>query len=610
MSAGDNAAVLIEEESVLLLHTEQELIAEAPFHQRPAGGKAAVAAESGSSTITIQPYTDDPDRAQAPLVDTASKSVRNTPTIYHLLVPFTLFTLAFGGNLAPKINIILSLVCREYYAKQQGMLEPSVALWANLAGSDVVRALEGDVDEICQVAEVHATASTVTMWVGLLTGLLGTFTSAWLGALSDRIGRRPVLMIGVLGPFLADLTIIIAARWSNLKSYNLYYLAAFFDGGTGSYILVVAMCHSYATDCTPPGNKRAAAFGLFHGVLFGGMAVGPTIASFMVSRTGNALTFFYVGLFLQIVFFFLVVFVIPESLSQARMLQAQSAYRQQRRLAQHIAVRPLTLRTFVRRINFLEPLSAFWPSDGTKLVIKRNMVILAIMDALCVGNTMGEIMAGLMYAEFMFHWTSVETGYYVTTVGFTRIVLLFVLLPNILRVLKAHVDRYRRRSGTYLPENKIFGATDTDILLIRGSAGIALLAYAGFMLTTTPALYLVCGATGALSGALAPTMEAAISKHVPRQNTGMILGAVALMHSIARVVAPTIYLSVYSATVGWFPKAIFVVFLSSFGTIFVATFFIRRNITGGLMEDDGEDGEDDDHDHDYDHDHNGESGSE
>ncbi|KAK9247606.1 major facilitator superfamily domain-containing protein [Lipomyces tetrasporus] len=590
MSAGDNAAVLIEEESVMLLDTEQELLADAQFHQRPAEDKPAVVAESGSSTITIQPYTDDPDGPQVPLVDTASKSVWNSPTIYHLLVPFTLFTIAFGGNLAPKINIILTLVCREYYAKQQGMLEPAVALWAErLAGSDVVRAFDGDVDEICQVAKVHATASTVTMWVGLLTGLLGTFTSAWLGALSDRIGRRPVLMIGVLGPFLADLTIIIAARWSNLKSYNLYFLAAFFDGGTGSYILVVAMCHSYATDCTPPGNKRAAAFGLFHGVLFGGMAIGPTIASFMVSRTGNALTFFYVGLLLQIVFFLLVVFVIPESLSQARMLQARSAYRQQQRLAQHIADRPLTFRTFVRRINFLRPLGAFWPNDGTKLVIKRNMVILAIMDALCVGNTMGEIMAGLMYAEFMFHWTSVETGYYITTVGFTRIVLLFILLPNILRALKAYVDGYRRRSGTYLPENKIFGATDTDIMLIRGSAGIALLAYAGFMLTNEPALFLVCGATGALSGALAPTMEAAISKHVPRQNTGMILGAVALMHSIARVVAPTIYLSIYSATVGWFPKAIFVAFLSSFGTIFAATFFIKRNITGGLMEDGGED---------------------
>ncbi|KAK9317957.1 major facilitator superfamily domain-containing protein [Lipomyces starkeyi] len=585
MSAMDNAAVLIEEESIMLLDPEQEVMAETPFHQRQSEDKVAVATANNSSTIATQPYTDEPDSPQDPVAETARKTIWNTPTIYHLLAPFMLFAIAFGGNLAPKINIILTLVCREYYAQQQGTSMSTVIQWVtHLAANDAVRTLEGDVNEMCQVAEVHAIASTVTMWVGLLTGLLGTATSAWLGALSDRIGRRPVLLIGVLGPFLADFTIIIAAKWSNLKSYNLYYLAAFFDGVTGSYILVVAMCHSYATDCTPPGNKRAAAFGLFHGVLFGGMAIGPSITSFLVSRTGNVLTFFYIGLVLQIVFFLLVLFVIPESLPHSRMIQAQAAYRQQQRRAQHTTAGPLTVCAFVSRINFLKRLGAFWPRDGTKLAIKRNMIILAIMDALCVGNTISEMMALLMYAEFTFHWTSVETGYYVTTIGVVRIVLLFVLLPNILRRLKSYVDSYQKRNGTYLPDNKIFGATDTDILLIRGSAVMALLAYMGFMLTNSPALFLLCGATGALSGALAPGMEAAISKHVPRKNTGQILGAVALMHSIARVIAPTVYLSIYSVTVGWFPKALFVVFVCSFGSIFLGTFLIRRNVTGGLMD--------------------------
>ncbi|KAK9377802.1 major facilitator superfamily domain-containing protein [Lipomyces chichibuensis] len=594
MSAMDNAAVLIEEESNVLLDPERE-VAEAPLHRRQSEDKAAVATGNSSSTITIQPYTDEPDGEQDPLTETARKTIWNVPTIYHLLGPFMLFAIAFGGNLAPKINIILTLVCREYYAQEQGMSTPTaIQLVARLATNDAVRTLEGDVNEMCQVAEVHASASTVTMWVGLLTGLLGTATSAWLGALSDRIGRRPVLLIGVLGPFLADFTIILAAKWSNLKSYNLYFLAAFFDGVTGSYILVVAMCHSYATDCTPPGNKRAAAFGLFHGVLFGGMAIGPSITSFLVSRTGNVLTFFYIGLVLQILFFLLVLFVIPESLPRPRMLQAQAAYRQQQLRAQHTTTGPLTVRTFVSRINFLKRLGAFWPNDGTKLAIKRNMIILAIMDALCVGNTMGEMMALLMYAEFTFHWTSVETGYYVTTIGVVRIVLLFVLLPNILRRLKSYVDRYQKKNGTYLPDNKVFGATDTDILLIRGSAVLALLAYMGFMVNNSAAPFLLCGATGALSGALAPAMEAAISKHVPRKNTGQILGAVALMHSIARVIAPTVYLSIYSATVGWFPKAIFVVFLCSFGSIFLGTFLVRRNVTGGLM-DGGTDLEDDEY---------------
>ncbi|KAG9823605.1 MFS transporter, partial [Aureobasidium melanogenum] len=41
------------------------------------------------------------------------------PSIYFVLAPFFVMTLAFGAIISPRINLILNLVCREYMSEQQ-----------------------------------------------------------------------------------------------------------------------------------------------------------------------------------------------------------------------------------------------------------------------------------------------------------------------------------------------------------------------------------------------------------------------------------------------------------------------------------------------------------
>ncbi|KAK7204373.1 major facilitator superfamily domain-containing protein [Myxozyma melibiosi] len=576
----DGIAAVVDDGTTVLLSQEEQIMAEEPFHRRPAEDIAAVAAKNGSATVEIQPYRDDPDAPQDPLVDSAKKPLLGKPTVHHLLVPFALFSVAFGGNIAPKINIALALVCREYFAVQDALNPAGMSSWGfNIA------AAAGDIEERCQIVPVHQKGSSITMWVGLITGLLGAWVSPKLGAVSDRVGRRPVLMLSMAGPFLADLTIIAAARWSYLKSYNLFYLSAFFDGVTGSFIGVVAMCHSYATDTTKPGVERAQAFGMFHGILFTGMALGPSLSSFAIRKTGNVLTFFYLGLCMQAMFFFYVMFLLPESVPKSHQLQAQAAHKQLQRRQSHIQTGPLTWKSFLSRINVLQPVMAFYPTDGTRPAIRRNLTILGIMDFCAVSNSLCEMMVTLLYAEFTFHWTSVETGYYVTVIGLTRMFVLFLALPFTLRWVKARVDARHKARGTYISDAQRAGASETDIFVIRLSAIIGVIAYIGFLINKSPLFFLVCGCIGNLAGATAATTESTISKHVPRKNTGLILGAVGLVHSLARVISPTLYLQVYSKTLQVLPKTFFILFLAVFAAIVVLTFFIRTDLSGSLMED-------------------------
>jgi MFS family permease len=168
--------------------------------------------------------------------------------------------------MVPKLNLILSLVCREYFIEKQSN-DPTFVL-PILLGSD---------DAQCRIPEVQALATKFTLYVTVITGSLSAVMSPKLGSLSDRFGRLKLLTITSFGGFLGEIIVIITATYSESVSYKWLLLGAVFDGLCGSFTAGMALTHAYATDCTPPA-KRAVAFGYFHACLFSGIAVGPLVA--------------------------------------------------------------------------------------------------------------------------------------------------------------------------------------------------------------------------------------------------------------------------------------------------------------------------------------------
>ena len=96
-----------------------------------------------------------------------------------------------------------------------------------------------------------------------------------LGALSDRVGRKPVLLISQIGTFWGFVVLALAQQlW-------MVYLARVIDGVTAGNITVA---QAAMADVTKP-KERAKAFSMI-GVAFGlGFFVGPAIAGFL-SRYG------------------------------------------------------------------------------------------------------------------------------------------------------------------------------------------------------------------------------------------------------------------------------------------------------------------------------------
>ncbi len=144
----------------------------------------------------------------------------------------------------------------------------------------------------------------------VLIGLLGALYAAmqfvggpFLGGLSDRVGRRPVLLLCLFGASLAYLLLGLA------QTLFMLVVAVVLAGGAGG---TQATAQAYIADSTPP-ERRARGMGLI-GAAFGlGLMAGPALGGLLSLYSLHAPAFAASALALgNLAFGF---FVLPESLA-------------------------------------------------------------------------------------------------------------------------------------------------------------------------------------------------------------------------------------------------------------------------------------------------------
>lgn len=227
------------------------------------------------------------------------------------------------------------------------------------------------------IGTLCATPDLQASWYGAIMvsyGLMQFCSAPVIGAVSDRLGRRPVLLAGILG--LALMMFVPAfsdSLWLILLSRVL--------GGAMSSNIVVAQ--AYIADVTS-AEKRTAAFGRI-GAIFGiAFILGPALGG-VSGETDPSRPFLIAGAICAVNFLY-GLFVLPESLRAP-------------------AAEPFTL----RRIN---PFSSLRALSRERLVLP----VLLIITLYTLSQSLVQCTWAL-YTEFRYGWTPKSIGFSIFVLG-------------------------------------------------------------------------------------------------------------------------------------------------------------------------------------------------
>ncbi len=217
--------------------------------------------------------------------------------------------------------------------------------------------------------------------LGATYAVMELFASPVIGALSDRFGRRPVLIACVTGTMLAYIVLGLA------QSLAVIFLAVALDGITGG---TLATAYAYVADVTTPEN-RARGMGMV-GAAFGlGVITGPAFGG-LLSQYGIALpALIAAGVAGANVLFGLL--ILPESLPRERRAATPA------------------LQTFN------------WAGQVTNL-----LRMLSIRNLLIGMFLLNLAFAGLqnnfpLYSQVRFGWTPTENGIFFAFVGICAVLI-------------------------------------------------------------------------------------------------------------------------------------------------------------------------------------------
>lgn len=322
-------------------------------------------------------------------------------------------------------------------------------------------------------------ASQITGWFGLTWAFMQFVCSPIIGSLSDRFGRRPVILLSNLGLGLDYVVMALA------PSVAWLFVGRVMSGITSSSFSTAT---AYVADVTPP-ERRASRFGML-GAAFGlGFIIGPAVGGLLGAIDLRLPFWVSAGLsFLNFAYGF---FILPESLAPDR----RSAFRW------HTA-HPLGAIAFLRTRTAL---------TGLGIAAFLYYVAHEVLPSLFV-----------LYTESRYHWNERSIGISLAAIGVcTTIVSALLVGPIVARLgeRRALVFGYGCMAASFA----IFGAAANGNVFL---SGIPFASLAGVAAPSLQAL-----ATGRVASTEQGLLQGALSS---LRGIGMMVGPVLFTQTFSR----------------------------------------------------------------------------
>jgi DHA1 family tetracycline resistance protein-like MFS transporter len=331
--------------------------------------------------------------------------------------------------------------------------------------------------------EFNATEATVGVLLAIYSAMQFIFAPI-LGKLSDKVGRRPVLLYSLIGTSIGFLLMGFSSRmpigfvvFGLAPTLVWLFIARIIDGISGGNI---STAQAYIADVTPP-EQRSRGMGLI-GAAFGlGFIFGPAIGGLMSHISREAPFFFAAALAAANAT--AVYFLLPESLS------AEQRSHPDRRA---------TLSQIFKQ-------SGSWHLKAVMATYFFATVAFAMLTA-----------SYALFASRRFDFDVTHTGYMFTYVGVLGAIIQGGLLGRLV---------------------KTFGE---KTLAVIGTAVFALSLFALPMSATIPVLLLASTGIAIGNSLTTPTLNGLASKSVSPIFQGRVLGLMASVASLARIIGPVL----------------------------------------------------------------------
>jgi DHA1 family tetracycline resistance protein-like MFS transporter len=331
-------------------------------------------------------------------------------------------------------------------------------------------------------------------WIVSIYALMQFICSPILGSLSDRFGRRRIILIATAGSAIDYVVMASAvgltqffnqAFSSHIPTLTWFFVARIIAGATAG---VLATANAYIADVTPP-EKRAQSFGLL-GAAFGiGFIIGPALGGLLGKYSLNLPFWFAAGCAaLNWLFGY---FVLPESL------------------------RPENRRAFDwKRAN---PIGALY-------AMKRFPAVLGLVECYFI-LTLAQVMLQTnwaLYTEERYGWDTLQVGLSLMFVGVATGLVQATLVKKIVPTLG-----------------------DTRAVIVGFC--ISIVAFIGYGSAPYGWMIYAIICVGAFAGISGPALQSYVTKHVPANEQGAVQGVFAGLASLAGIPGPFIA----SHSFGW-----------------------------------------------------------
>lgn len=486
-------------------------------------------------------------------------------------------------------------------------------------------------------------ASYLTIML-LLYGLASALTCSFWGSLSDRVGRKPLLLLDTFGSCTDPIAMGCVYLFPERFGISFIVVLMTLRGLLGGEVMSTSVGNAYFADAT--AGSKTGVLSLTTGTFFGGAMLGPLFGAAVFRWTGILILPYVALIVLNVIQAVALLAVIPESLSPGRMrterLRQTAASREHAlarreeaarwRAARKSTVGLLFLRLWRRMVSVIEPMAVLLPKlieeDGSPSKADAEPAALApkrkwrkgrrdwnlFLVALCYGLQMCVAGLGpvkLLYSQHQFDWTAEDLGFYITFSSATKLVVLLVVLPLGIRLFKPTAptpSRLRPSSEEALERDdpqaalsaltaaqkawdeeaaqlKLVTDSQFDLRLARTSTIVAGLSYLVFAVPSPhESMFLLGTACVSLASGDIPALTSLALSLAPPTDSGRVLASLGVLSSlVAQVFGPPVFSAIYIRTVDFFPTFCFVVAAGWFAVAYIPSILV--NLEDEKMDD-------------------------